>query len=235
MVKPGDPDHFELPYARVLPVAFAFIEQPQRVLVVGLGGGTIPTFLRKHFPELRIEAVDIDPGVVEVAKTHFGFREDARMRAYVEDGRKFIEQRQNLYNIIYLDAFGPDSIPYTLTTREFLTSVRRALTPQGVVIGNIWSRYSNPLYDSMVRTYQTVFEEVFIVDIAGVGNKIVVACPRKRQLPIGDLMRRCHVLTRELELRTNLAELIQSGFRVPGEDGVDGRVLTDAAPPKENR
>jgi spermidine synthase len=92
VVKLGDPDHLELPYVRVIPVAFVFVEKPQNVLVVGLGGGTIPGFLRKRFPDMRIDAVEIDPGVVEVARSHFGFREDARMHAHVADGRHFIER-----------------------------------------------------------------------------------------------------------------------------------------------
>ena len=85
VVKLGDPDHLELPYARAVPIAFVFVEEPASALVIGLGGGTIPSFLRKHFPDMKIDAVDIDPAVVEVAKSHFGFREDAKMRAHVED------------------------------------------------------------------------------------------------------------------------------------------------------
>ncbi len=81
VVKLDDPDHLELPYTRVMPVALAFVERPKRVLIVGLGGGTIPTFLRKHFPETEIDVVDIDPVVVEVAREYFGFREDPLLRA----------------------------------------------------------------------------------------------------------------------------------------------------------
>ncbi|HYU70856.1 MAG TPA: hypothetical protein VEL09_16165, partial [Burkholderiales bacterium] len=46
VVKPGDPDHLELPYARVALAGLALCEEPRRILVVGLGGGTLPMFLR---------------------------------------------------------------------------------------------------------------------------------------------------------------------------------------------
>src|SRR5262245_54520538 len=115
VVKMGDPDHLELPYARAVPIALVFIEEPASALVIGLGGGTIPSFLRKHFPSMKIDAVDIDPGVVEVAKSHFGFREDAKMRAHVDDGRRFVEKARERYDLIVLDGFGTDSVPPHLT------------------------------------------------------------------------------------------------------------------------
>jgi spermidine synthase len=232
VVKLGDPDHLELPYARVIPIAMALVEKPQRVLVVGLGGGTIPSFLRKRMPQLGIDAVDIDPEVVAVAKSHFEFREDDKMHAHVADGRQFIEQRDGVYDIIFLDAFAADNIPYSLATREFLVSVKRALKPRGVVIGNVWGSGANPLYDSMVRTYRAVYDEVAIIDVQGALNKIVIACPIKQELTTEKLVSRARSLTKELPLRVDLAELIRYGFRPVGTDGTTGRVLLDADRPK---
>src|SRR5229473_5089277 len=149
VVKPGDPDHLELPYARVALAGLALCEEPRRMLVVGLGGGSLPMFLRGHYPAAAIDVAEIDPDVVDVAKRFFGFREDERMRARVGDGRQFIENaRQADYDLIFLDAYGAESVPAHLTTREFLQAVRLAVAPSGVVVGNIWRSFSNPLYDS---------------------------------------------------------------------------------------
>src|SRR6266540_5311538 len=128
VVKPGDPDHLELPYARVALAGLALCEEPRRILVVGLGGGTLPMFLRTHYPAATIDVAEIDPDVVDVAKKFFGFVEDERMRAHVGDGRQFIERApQADYDIIFLDAFGARDVPKHLTTREFLQITRRAL------------------------------------------------------------------------------------------------------------
>src|SRR5262245_11633019 len=154
VVKPGDPDHLELAYARTALAGLALCGEPRRMLVVGLGGATLPTFLRKYYPGATIDIVEIDPEVVDVARKFFGFREDERMRAHVADGRRFIESARDPYDVIFLDAFGPRSVPAHLTTREFLESVRRALVTSGVVVGNIWGPASNPLYHPMLRTYQ---------------------------------------------------------------------------------
>src|SRR5712691_10709106 len=139
VVKPGDPDHLELPYARVALAGLALCEEPRRILVVGLGGGTLPMFLRKHYPNAAIDVAQIDPDVVDVAKKFFGFREDERMQVHVGDGRRFIENvRQPQYDVIYLDAFGAYNVPEHLATQEFLRAVRRAVVPSGVAIGNVW-------------------------------------------------------------------------------------------------
>src|SRR5712671_7939777 len=179
VVKPGDPEHLELPYARVALAGLALCEEPRRILVVGLGGGSLPMFLRKHYPAAGIDVAEIDPDVVDVAKKLFGFVADERMHAHVGDGRQFIENaRQADYDIIFLDAFGARDVPKHLTTLEFLQITRRALKPNGVVVSNIWRPASNPLYDSMVRTHQEVFEELLILDVPGDVNNIFLALAR---------------------------------------------------------
>lgn len=229
-VKLGDPDHLEFAYSRVMPVGLAFVETPRRVLMVGLGGGTIPMFLHKHYPKTVIDAVDIDPDVIDVAKRFFGFREDATLRAYAEDGRRFIEARPNHYDIIFLDAFGPDSIPYHLATREFLQAVRRALAPGGIAVGNIWDRDSNDLYDSMLRTYRDVFEELYVFDVRHSGNKILVALPRKERIEMDDLARRARQIARQKGFRFDLGKAVVYGYRRVTDEPLAGRVLRDDGP-----
>src|SRR5882762_2818628 len=126
VVKPGDLDHLELPYARVALAGLALCEEPRRMLVVGLGGGSLPMFLRRHYPAATIDVAEIDPGVVDVAKQFFGFREDELTRARVGDGRQFIENVRQSYDIVFLDAFGARDVPKHLTTLEFLQSTRLA-------------------------------------------------------------------------------------------------------------
>ncbi|MBI4189196.1 MAG: fused MFS/spermidine synthase [Betaproteobacteria bacterium] len=227
VVKPGDPDHLELPYARVAFVGLALCEEPRRILVVGLGGGTLPMFLHKHYPHAAIDAVDIDPDVVHVAKQFFGFREDDRMRAHVDDGRQFIEKLRRPYDVIFLDAYGSDSLPPHLTTQEFLRAVRRAVKPGGAVVSNIWGRGSNPLYDSMVRTYQEVFDELFILDVRGAGNMILLALPRKQPLSRDELMQLARKVSAAKRWRFDLGDLVNYGFLHARAKNQDGRVLRD--------
>ncbi len=227
VVKPDDPDHIELAYAKVMPVGLALVEAPRRILVVGLGGGTIPSFLHKHYPRTRIDVVDIDPVVVDVARRFFGFREDDYLQAYVDDGRRFIERCREPYDIIFLDAFGSESIPYHLATREFLEAVRKALTRKGLVLANVWSSGLNPLYASMVRTYQDVFDELYVVDVQGAGNKILVGLPRREAIGAADLAGRAGTISTKNQFPFDLGEVVRFGFRKPDSDERGGRVLRD--------
>ncbi|HYS75987.1 MAG TPA: fused MFS/spermidine synthase [Burkholderiales bacterium] len=229
VVKPGDPDHLELRYAKVALVGLALCEDPRRILVVGLGGGTLPTFLRKHYPSAAIDVAEIDPDVVDVAKKFFGFREDERMRAHVGDGRRFIENvPQPYYDIIYLDAFDAHNAPEHLTTQEFLQAVRLALVPSGVVVGNVWGASSNRLYDSMVRTYQEAFDELFIVNVSGDVNSILLALPRKQRLGRSELALAARKISTAKQFRFDLGDLVEHGFLHADEKNQDVRVLRDA-------
>lgn len=226
-VKVGDPDRLELRYTRVMPVALAAVDKPKRILIVGLGGGSIPNFLHKYYPDTHIDVVDIDPVVVEVAKKYFGFREDKTLRVHVADGRAFIEKCEKPYDMIFLDAYGAENIPYALATREFLQAVRKAVTPKGVVVTNLWSRSSNRLYDSMVRTYIDVFDEVHVVDIRNSGNVVLLALPHQPKLTRDTLARQARKLSREKKLPFNLGRLVKYGCRQPDKKEKSASILLD--------
>ncbi len=227
VVKVGDPDHLELPYVRGMLVGLAFTEDAKRILIVGLGGGSIPTFLHKHYPQMTIDVVDIDPEVVAVAKKFFGFREDDKMHAYVDDGRRFIEACRNPYDIIYLDAYGANNVPYALTTQEFLQAVRRALSPRGFVVANVWSRSSNALYDSMVRTYQDSFAALSVLDLQGAGNKILIAMPNDGLIERTELAKRATAISKDKHFRFDLGALVTAGYHGTEPLATRGRVLRD--------
>src|SRR5258706_8088752 len=228
VVKRGDPDHLELPYARVALAGLALCEEPRRILVVGLGGGSLPMFLRKHYPAAAIDVAEIDPGVVDVAKQFFGFREDELTRAQVGDGRQFIENVRQGYDIIFLDAFGARDVPKHLTTLEFLQSTRLALKPGGVVVSNVWRPASNPLYDAMARTYQEAFEELFILDVPGDVNNIFLALPRRQSLSQSELALLARKISTDKEFRFDLGALVEYGFLHAREKNPQARVLRDA-------
>lgn len=227
VVKLDDPDHIELPYARTMLIGLAFVERPRRVLVVGLGGGTIPMFLHRHYPKAAIDVVDIDPDVVDVARKYFGFREDALLKVHVQDGRSFIEKCTEPYDLIFLDAYGKGFIPYHLATREFLLAVRKALSPGGALVGNVWSRQSNPLHDSMLRTYQDVFDELYRLGVRGKGNKIFIALPRAESISSENLAGAARKISRSERFRFDLGKAVEYDYHRVTESAISAPVLKD--------
>ncbi|MFP2909737.1 spermidine synthase [Pyxidicoccus sp. 3LFB2] len=228
VVWPGEPLRLEAAYTRVSMVGLAFVPRPERILVVGLGGGAIPMFLRTLLPEAAIDAVELEPEVVEAAKLYCGFQEDASLRVHVADGRSFIEASGPPYSLIFLDAYGPDSIPGHLATREFLGAARARLTPDGAVVGNVWESLSNPLFDSMLRTWQVSFQQLHRFDVESTTNRILVGLSHPEPSSRAALM----ASAREVELARSfpfeLVPLVARGYQPVPRRLKHGHVLTDA-------
>nr|WP_211193796.1 fused MFS/spermidine synthase [Pyxidicoccus fallax] len=228
VVWPGEPLRLEAQYTRMSMVGLAFMPAPSRILVVGLGGGAVPMFLRAMLPDVPIDAVEVEPDVVEAAKLYCGFEEDDFLRVHLADGRSFIEASGPPYSLIFLDAYGPDSIPAHLATREFLGAARARLAPFGAVVGNVWESDSNPLFDSMLRTWQVGFRQLHRFDVAGTSNRILVglaeAAPHSRE----SLVASAEQVQRERGFPFDLADMVAKGHRPVPRRLNHGHVLTDA-------
>lgn len=172
-----DPGRFALNYTRLAlgGLLFASSVDPQRVLIVGLGGGTIPTALRGILPQAEIDVAEIDPAVTEVAQKYFGFHEDPKLKVFEVDGRVYVKRairEGKKYDAILLDAFDQEYIPEHMLTREFLAEAKSLLAPGGVLVGNTFS--SSKLYDHESTTYAAVFGTFFNLKTA---NRVIVARP----------------------------------------------------------
>src|SRR5262249_56029728 len=98
----GDPDVLALPYGEGMAVGIAYPQEPKRLLMLGLGGGTLSTYFGRAMPDLAIDTVEIDRRVIEVAKQYFGLRESERVRYVDSDGRVYLKPTKSLYHPILL-------------------------------------------------------------------------------------------------------------------------------------
>jgi spermidine synthase len=157
-----EPDRFVMKYPQMMMTSLYLQPQPQSILIIGLGGGSIPRVLARMLPQAQIDVVEIDPAVVSVAKKYFDFRPSGNLRVIEADGRVYVKRalRANRrYDIIMLDAFDHEYIPEHLLTREFLREVKSLLSENGVLAANTFS--SSRLYDHESTTYAAVFGEFF--------------------------------------------------------------------------
>ncbi len=156
------PDRFVMTYPKMMLGSLYLNPVPQSVLIIGLGGGTLPRALRQLLPETRIDVVEIDPAVVRVASRYFGFAASDKTHVIESDGRVYVKRAlrgSQRYDLIMLDAFDHEYIPEHLLTQEFLQEVKSLLTPNGVLAANTFS--SSGLYDYESVTYEKVFGRFF--------------------------------------------------------------------------
>ncbi|HEY4972601.1 MAG TPA: fused MFS/spermidine synthase, partial [Steroidobacteraceae bacterium] len=143
------PNRLVFEYTQMMLGALYLKPEPHSILIIGLGGGTLPRTLEKLLPGTDIDVVEIDPAVVDVAQQYFGFRPDERIHLTVQDGRAYVRQALRAgkrYELIMLDAYEHQYIPEHMLTREFLTEVRSLLQPAGIVAANTFS--SSQLYQN---------------------------------------------------------------------------------------
>jgi spermidine synthase len=167
------PDRIVMNYPQMMLSSLFVKPEPKSVLIIGLGGGTIPRALHELVPQARIDVVEIDPAVVKVARRYFDLGDNSALNVIEADGRvqvkKALRERKS-YDLIMLDAFDHEYIPEHLLTQEFLQEVKALLAPGGVLAANTFS--SSRLYDHESTTYASVFPEFFNLKKE---NRVIIA------------------------------------------------------------
>ncbi len=161
----SDPYRTRFLYTDYLDLGLAYNPGARRVLFVGLGGGSAPKRMWRDFPALRLQVVELDPDVVTAARRWFAVPRDPRLGIDVSDGRRWLKAHGERWDVIALDAFYADSIPFHLATREFLQLVRTRLAPDGVVVVNIIGAVTgdeSKLLRSITKTYRSAFPTVVL-------------------------------------------------------------------------
>lgn len=162
-------DPFRTPYLYADYLHLAWVLKPdiRRVLVIGLGAGTIPKRIAHDYAEVTVDVVELDPAVASVARRFFDLRDGGALRVIVKDGRVFL-QRAATYDLIIMDAYVAEGIPFHLATTEFFELARRHLTPGGVVAANIVGALEGPgstLFRSLYKTYARVFPILYVFPV----------------------------------------------------------------------
>jgi spermidine synthase len=171
----NDPQRLVFDYAKMTLSALLLKPDPERILIIGLGGGTLPNALRDILPSAVIDTVEIDEAVVRVAKQFFGFVEDEQNRVYVQDARVFGKRaalRGEQYDLIILDAFDGEYIPEHLMTVEFLSEMRGLLSDDGVLVANTFA--GSKLYDYESATYAEAFGGFLNFRLPTSGNRVIL-------------------------------------------------------------
>lgn len=191
------PDHLVLEYTRLQLLGLTFLPAPpKKILVIGLGGGSLSKALYRMYPEALVDSVEIDPVVVEAAKRFFFYKESRRVRTFTCDAVDFVKRGHERYDIIFLDAFDGLDVPEPLRTREFYLEVARLLAPDGVVVANL--HRNSDTYASDRNTLDSVFKRSCA--FGGLGNVLLVNTVRAGPCQLDEIKKAAAALTSEYDL-----------------------------------
>ncbi len=227
----NDPQRMVFTYSKMMMAALLFQPNPQRILVIGLGGGTVPTALAQLLPDAKINVVEIDPAVVKAAEDYFDFRETENTRVIVSDGRVYTKRalaRKERYDLIMLDAFNGDYIPEHLMTREYLEETKQLLNPGAVLVANTFS--ISELYHHESTTYTAVFGGFINLKSAFSSNRVIITTPEgtPRVDNLSERAASLDALLRPYDVK--LSGYIDEFYKKPDWNTV-ARILTDQFSP----
>jgi spermidine synthase len=189
-------------YLRALFTSYLLRDQQPDVLIVGLGGGGMVHFLSRFDPAVHVDAVEIDPLVVQLADRYFGVRPAANVAIHTADGLQFIAEADKKYDVIYMDAFLKPSAdtdatgaPLELRTREFYRQMQSKLKPGGVVAFNI-----NP-HDGLaddLHAIQQAFPQTYVFPLSRNQGVVALATTDGARLARSELLQRAKGLQKRL-------------------------------------
>ena len=191
----ADSDELVLEYGKYYHLLRHFKPDFQATLIIGGAGYTFPNEYLRKYPSAKIDVVEIDPQMTEIARKFFRLEEHPHLNIIHEDGRVFINRaEEKKYDVVLMDAFGSlFSVPFQLTTVEAVENINRLLKDDGVVIFNLGGAIKGDaarFLQAEFKTYEAVFPQVYLFKINAdytdeqLQNLIIVACKNKKAAPL---------------------------------------------------
>lgn len=199
-----DPVQLTLSYTRAMCATLLFCSPPRRILLLGLGGGSLAKFFLCHYPGSHIDAVEFRPQVHRVAQRFFALPDDPRLQLHYQDAGEFVRgaaKGHGDYDLILIDTFLDYGIAYSVCQRDFFNDCRGRLKRDGVLGINLWADDRLHAGDFLEDISESFNKQLLSLPVEGKANIIAIASR------LGEIKKRLHRVderARELEQQTGL-------------------------------
>lgn len=143
----SEPNRLHSLYARAMMALLLFNDDPQDVLMIGLGGGTIAKFMLHQFTDCRLKVVEYRGSVLKVARSHFGLPFDPRLKIKIGCGAQHVLQESRshaeLYDLVMIDAYDHAGMAPEVSSELFFDNCRTLMTQNGLLVINLWGTDKN--------------------------------------------------------------------------------------------
>ena len=232
--------HFE--YTEYFQMPLLWNPKPKRVLMLGLGGGSVVRAYQHYYPDVYMDTVELDPVVAKVAKRYFHVKESSKHKIHFQDGRQFLRLNKNIkYDAILMDAYTSNQfgthIPFHLATKEFFALAAEDLTQEGVLVFNVIGTYDNWRSDVVGTIYQTlkaVFPQVYHFPASDTRNVVMVAVKGGKSLTPKLVAEKVQALRKARpNLPKNFGPRLKRIRGTPPPSAAQAGILTDNFAPPE--
>jgi len=220
-----DPLQLVAPYTRTMTAGLVYPDDVREVLDIGFGAGRVAGYVHAFVPGARVTSVELDPAVIDLARRHFGVRDDDRFHVVARDGRMFLADAAERYDVIMIDAYRGPFVPFHLLTREFYAMAASRLAPGGVIVQNV--EPTTMLFDAAAKTIGAVLPNV---DAYQAGANVVLIAYAGPERTRAALAAAAVARQEAYGFRYDLRELLRDRRRLADEpDAIDPAavVLTD--------
>jgi spermidine synthase len=232
MYNTSDDRDLPVDYTRYMTATLMYAKDVHAILEIGFGGGRTAWYLHRFLPKVAVTSVELDPAVLDFAKKYFGIKDEPNFQVVNRDGRLFLSESKDKYDVILIDAYRGPFVPFHLLTKEFYQIVKDHLADGGVVAQNV--EPSTMLFDSAVKTIASVFPELDFYRADG--NIVTVAYPGPTR-SAEDLAATARERDTAFGLRYSLADMLAQRRRIQIDGGkvidANAKVLTDDFAPVE--
>jgi len=201
----NDPVSLQLSYTRAMMSFLLLINQPQRILIVGLGGGSVLRFLQYHFPSCHLDVIEQRDDVIALAKTYFSIHPSDKLTIYTGDAEQILKQKpfacEFRYDAILLDAYDGQGLSPSLVSIDFYDRCRSLLSGNGITIANLWANQIEIYQQALNYLRHSYDEQLLQLPVFGKGNVIILAC--NKTTPFKQLKRNMNI-AKTLELKCDI-------------------------------
>lgn len=159
----------------------AILEHPaaiNRLLTLGLGGGSLPAQMHHIFPKCQQTVVELRPAVIDIAYRYFHLPETPHIDTREADAYMFVLQETERYDIIVIDLYDGDSMPPEFTDEIFLLALQKLTRPGGLLLFNLWKGTPEKTL-RVIRFWEEMTDcEITMREIHSSNNLILSVKPR---------------------------------------------------------
>jgi spermidine synthase len=195
------PDAIELDYVRLMMIWTLFQRSPRKIVQLGLGSAALTKFCYRHFPEARIDAIDLNPNVIAICAAYFGLPpNDARLTVQQRDAMDFVQDAANHghIDVMQVDLYDEAARGPVLSSEQFYQACHDCLSDNGVLTANIFGEPAN--IEQNISTMAQVFDAVVWLPEVDDANIVVLAFRQAPQIDFRLLYARAVQIKLELNL-----------------------------------